>query len=355
MKAVKIKIEDGYRVICPKCGTELRPLVMDAMCRIPSNGDGVYNQPFINSEFQYHTVGERDKNFTKGSLFFCQECEEVVFAYTTEDTRICRNCPHCEHKSEGLYGGFGSSYYCKWFNCNMSNNIKGVELTHCKHIDETLPESVPSYAVCALCKHACIDWWKTGEFSCKCPRRENARDYVKDIYDVKESCYEFELDFKHYADYRDYFDRKDDLWDTSIHIPGYDKILKELPNTQQYMFHLDWADGAATVDIAAFTDVFDSEKHLFVVLHNQEVILSHTEPKKNYPGKEPLEILETIVNTPAMADFRDKIISAIIHHHKMKFDRSIQNCQELCQNIPNVLLCSVKCLRDPKVIPFDNN
>jgi len=354
MKAVKIKIEDGYQVICPKCGKELRPLVMDATCHMPSNGDGVYNQPFINSEFQYHTMGERDKNFTKGSLFFCQECEEVMFAYTTEDTRICRDCPHCEYKS-GLHGGFGSSYYCKWFNCNMSNNINGVERAHCEHIDETLPEGVPSYAICALCAYARVDLWKTGEFSCRYYRRRNAGDVIKDIYNVKESCYEFELDFKHYADYREYFDRKDDLWDTSIHIPGYDKILKELPNTQQYMFHLSWADGAATVDIAAFTDVFDPKKYLFVVLHNQEVILSHTEPKKNYPGKEPLEILETMINTPGVTNFRDAIISAIIHHHRMKFDRSILNCQESCQAIPDVLLCSVKCLRDPKVIPFDNN
>ena len=252
MKAVKVQDHNTETVHCPHCHSELEKMRPTGFA-IGSTNELSVTLPI--QEVALVSANDHSQFFKRGEFGFCPQCQELVFVYTENDYRRCKDCQHCgtvKYRRNGrfAYGQMSDTEVveaegCMWYNVpfggsDYSSNIDysnwsdAKNHSHCKHIDETRVEPAPQMA-CFLCKHyrskeevegTMYRGVRNKECDVYCPV-STFSDKVSRMVGV---CTEFEADYEKYKQYRASFEDMLIPPDGIISIPEFDARIKAEEN-----------------------------------------------------------------------------------------------------------------------------
>lgn len=293
MKAYKVdNTFDLTCMPCPVCKSPLKILTALSEARV---SDAESSTIIQSKTVDILSEPYRCKDYVRGKICFCLNCNKLMFLYVVEDTRKCKNCPHFH------WDGSGSMHrgYCKWFNCDIPSNYNGAERAVCVHVDDILPGKAPYYAICALCSYSETDH-SDGTCSCIHPRVRYgscASREEKDLYDPMKACYGFTLDYRKYKEYRRFFDSQDNFFDESIHIPEYDAIIKDSSVVIEQDVFLSWTNVQIPVRVRVCTHAMNDEEFLINIYYDGENFFSEVYPKNGLLCEGEFELVRNALAT----------------------------------------------------------
>lgn len=246
MKAVKIT-RDVENVKCPNCGFGLELMQPNG----EAMGEYEHGATVLPITRLHFISSDSDSKYHKdGQIYFCSECQELIFVYVEEDYRKCKNCPHCgdvEHEfTEAHTKKTVLATGCKWFNTvfgktnwlgyvDLSKKITYLNCPACKNIDAPLHEIDPNMK-CFLCKYyeekdeLVYGGKYEKRINCWYPMPYQISESLS-IENKKHVCCNFEPSYEKYKAYRASFEDLLIVPDDMISIPEFDeRILKETEN-----------------------------------------------------------------------------------------------------------------------------
>ena len=317
MKAYKLEKDIDDNVTCPVCHGNLRSLVLTARGSMESS-DALATRALVTKSEYIHSTEQHSKNYLMGNIYLCQKCNEMMFLYVENDTRTCIDCQHCQFNGQS---GSMYPYHCDWYNYNMQTGYSGTRRTHCKRIDEKIPEGINPWAVCALCAYSDINYRKK-EFSCHCNRRPASLILEeKDLYDPKKACHGFKLNFEKYKDYRRHMDGQGLLFDDSLHIGLYDKMIQDIEAITEQPAHLLWDSVMIPIGVRICTHAMDEDEHLITLSYEHNVFFSEVYPKNGLSCEEQFESTKALLLQSC--DFSRAVLTAFSKyvHDELNLDR----------------------------------